>query len=168
MDFRDLLIDGFTRVSELVDGVVDGLSNEALTTCPGSHGNSITWLAWHIARGQDAQIADVAGHAEVWLRGGWADRFALPIDPADNGYGHTTAQMKSVTVDDPTLLTGYNDAVLEQTTAYLRGLTEEDLDRVVDANWDPPVTLGARLISILSDDLQHAGQAADVRGLVDG
>jgi hypothetical protein len=43
-------------------------------------------------------------------------------------------------------------------------LKDADLDRVVDDSWDPPVTLGVRLISVLSDDLQHAGQAALVRG----
>ena len=39
-------------------------------------------------------------------------------------------------------------------------------DRVVDRTWDPPVTLGVRLVSILDDDTQHAGQAAYVRGLL--
>ena len=38
-------------------------------------------------------------------------------------------------------------------------LTAKDLDRVVDKRWNPPVTLGVRLISIADDDIQHAGQA---------
>ena len=46
-------------------------------------------------------------------------------------------------------------------------LTDDDLDRIVDTSWDPPVTLGVRLISVLSDDLQHAGQAAFVRGVLE-
>jgi hypothetical protein len=37
---------------------------------------------------------------------------------------------------------------------------------VVDRRWTPPVTLGVRLVSVLCDDLQHAGQAAFVRGAV--
>ena len=40
-------------------------------------------------------------------------------------------------------------------------------DRVVDERWDPPVTLGVRLVSVISDDLQHVGQAAYLRGLAD-
>jgi hypothetical protein len=44
-------------------------------------------------------------------------------------------------------------------------VTDADLDRVVDTNWDPPVTLGVRLVSVISDGLQHAGQAAYVRGV---
>ena len=65
------------------------------------------------------------------------------------------------------LLVGYHDAVHEQTVAFLRGgLTDADLDRVVDERWDPPVTLGVRLASVVNDTLQHAGQAAFVRGIV--
>jgi hypothetical protein len=35
---------------------------------------------------------------------------------------------------------------------------------VVDEKWDPPVTLGVRLVSMASDALQHAGQAAFIKG----
>jgi hypothetical protein len=37
----------------------------------------------------------------------------------------------------------------------------------VDDYWDPPVTLGVRLVSIISDDLQHVGQAAFIRGVIE-
>jgi hypothetical protein len=37
---------------------------------------------------------------------------------------------------------------------------------VVDDSWDPPVTVSIRLVSILADDLQHAGQAAYARGVL--
>ncbi len=64
-------------------------------------------------------------------------------------------------------LLGYYDAVHDQTVRFVRGLTVGDLDRVVDERWDPPVTLGVRLVSVLADDLQHAGQAAFVRGVLE-
>ena len=64
-------------------------------------------------------------------------------------------------------LTAYYDAVHEQTIRYVRGLSDDDLDRVVDKAWDPPVTLAVRLVSVISDDLQHAGQAAYLRGLIE-
>ena len=51
-------------------------------------------------------------------------------------------------------------------SSYVQGLGEADLDRVVDLNWDPPVTLGVRLVSVINDDLQHGGQAAYVRGML--
>ena len=53
-----------------------------------------------------------------------------------------------------------------RTHGYLATLTAGDLDRIVDERWDPPVTLGVRLVSIVDDDIQHAGQAAYVRGLL--
>jgi hypothetical protein len=64
------------------------------------------------------------------------------------------------------LLIDYAGAVHDQTMDYLRGLSDDDLDQIVDTRWDPPVTLGVRLISVLSDDLQHVGQAALLRGLL--
>ena len=45
-------------------------------------------------------------------------------------------------------------------------VTDDDLDRVVDTRWTPPVTLGVRLVSVLDDDMQHVGQAAYVRGIL--
>ncbi len=108
------------------------------------------------------------GADQVWLAGGWADRFGLGLPRHDTGYGHTPAKVAAVRVGSPGLLTGYNDAVHERTLGALRSLTAKDLDEVVDEGWDPPVTLGVRLVSVLSDDLQHVGQAAYVRGLVLG
>ena len=54
-----------------------------------------------------------------------------------------------------------------QAVRYAQRLTDADLGRIVDERWDPPVTLGVRLISVISDGLQHAGQAAYVRGLAE-
>ncbi len=64
------------------------------------------------------------------------------------------------------ILIDYHDAVHAKTLRYVRKLVDADLARVVDDSYDPPVTLASRLISVLSDDLQHAGQAAFVRGLI--
>ena len=64
------------------------------------------------------------------------------------------------------VLLAYLGAVQERTTTMLEGLAADDLDRVVDRRWDPPVTLGVRLVSIADDCLQHVGQAAYVRGLL--
>ena len=66
----------------------------------------------------------------------------------------------------PDLLLGYFEAVHQRTLSYVRGLSDGDLTRVVDTSWDPPVTLAVRLVSVLSDDLQHAGQAAFLRGIL--
>ena len=53
-----------------------------------------------------------------------------------------------------------------QTVAQLAGLEPRDLDRIVDKSWDPPVSLGVRLVNVTAEDLQHAGQAAYIRGML--
>ncbi|MFF4407536.1 mycothiol transferase [Streptoverticillium reticulum] len=159
-----LLIDGFGRVREGVHGVLDGLAPEELTWRGEDGGaNSIGWLVWHLARVQDCQIADVAGLPEVWHAQGWQKDFALPYPADANGYGASSTEVGAFSAPAGKL-TGYYDAVHEQTVGYLRTLHEKDYARVVDDAWDPPVTLGVRLVSILDDDLQHVGQAAFVQG----
>jgi uncharacterized damage-inducible protein DinB len=167
MTTAELLADAFGRIREVVHQAVDNLSPDQLAMRPSGEANSIAWLIWHLTRVQDDHVADVAGTQQAWTAGGWAARFGLPFDPADTGYGHGDDDVAAVRVRSGELLTGYHDAVFEQTTRYVSGLADADLDRIVDKHWDPPVTLGARLVSVISDDLQHAGQAAYVRGLGD-
>ncbi|MCQ4206126.1 mycothiol transferase [Streptomyces longispororuber] len=166
MRSHEVLIEGYNRIQEEVHAVVDGLSADDLHVRPGDAANSVAWLIWHLTRVQDDHVADAAGLEQVWLAGGWAGRFDLPLSETDTGYGHTPKQVGQVRVASGELLTGYYDAVHEQTLGYLGDLKDADLDRVVDEGWDPPVTLGVRLVSVLSDDLQHVGQAAYARGLL--
>lgn len=166
MHAKDILIDGFSRIQEEVHAAVEGLTLDGLHHRPGTGANSVAWLVWHLTRVQDDHVAGAFGLDQVWLTQDWEKRFGLGLKPHDIGYGHTSAQVDQVRVDSADLLTGYYDAVHTQSLQALRGLAAEDLDRVVDERWDPPVTLGVRLVSVLSDDLQHAGQAAYVRGLV--
>jgi uncharacterized damage-inducible protein DinB len=163
---RDLLLYAYEQIQEHLRPAVEGLSPEQLAYRPSPDANSIAWLAWHLARIQDSHIAEVAGTEQVWTAEGWADRFDLPFDPTATGYGFTTEQVAQVRVESAGLLLAYAAAVHARTAGFLRGLTDNDLDRVVDENWDPPVTLGVRLVSVLDDDLQHVGQAAYVRGFL--
>lgn len=161
----DLLVDALDRVQETVHTAVEGLTRERLTGRVDDDANSIAWLVWHLTRIQDDHVAGVAGTGQVW-HGGWADRFALPLDRDDHGFGHTSAQVAAVDVDADLLL-GYHDAVHDRSVAYLRTVRDEDLSRVVDRSWDPPVTLAVRLVSVVNDCMQHAGQAAFVRGVLE-
>ncbi|HWL65427.1 MAG TPA: DUF664 domain-containing protein [Actinomycetota bacterium] len=165
MNVSDLLVDAFGRVHETVHGVVKDLRPEQLEFRASVDANTIAWLVWHLTRVQDDHVADVAGTEQVWTSAGWSDRFALPLDTSDTGYGHSSDQVAAVRVSSD-LLTGYHNAVHDQTLDYLRGLSESDLDRIVDERWDPPVTLGVRLVSVIEDDLQHVGQAAFIRGIL--
>lgn len=160
-----LLSDAFERVLETATGAVNGLTLEQLAHRPGPDANSIGWLVWHLARVQDDHVADVAGAEQVWTAQGFVDRFDLPFDVGATGFGQGAHEVARVRADAG-LLADYLRAVHEQTTSYVATLTPDDLDRVVDTRWDPPVTLGVRLVSVVSDDLQHAGQAAYLRGLL--
>ncbi|GAA3953152.1 DUF664 domain-containing protein [Actinomadura viridis] len=166
MTSAELLTDAFDRIRGVVHRAVDGLSADDLAHRIGGDANSIAWLVWHLTRIQDDHVADVAGVPQVWTSGGWVERFGLPLDPADTGYGHDDDQVAAVRVGSGELLTGYHDAVYQRTIDFVAPLADGDLGRVVDRAWDPPVTLGVRLVSVISDDLQHAGQANFIRGLL--
>jgi Protein of unknown function (DUF664) len=161
----DLLLDAFDRIHGVVHRAVDGLGVDDLTARIDPGGNSIAWLVWHLARIQDDHIAGVAGTEQAWTTDGWAERFGLPFHPAATGYGHDSDEVAAVRADAQTLL-GYFDAVHARTLDYVRDVGDADLERVIDTNWDPPVTLGVRLVSVVSDDLQHAGQASLIRGVL--
>lgn len=161
---RDLLRDAFSRLIEHVDEITEGLTEEVSAYRPTPEANSIAWLLWHSARVQDIQLADVAGVEQVWLRDGWVDRFGLDLPQGDMGYGHSPDDVAKVKAPAD-LLSGYYHAVHQLTCDYIDGVTADELARVVDTNWDPPVTASARLVSIIDDCAQHLGQAAYVRGI---
>lgn len=166
MTSADLLIDAFGRVRGVVNRVVRGLTPEQLAARVSDDSNSIAWLVWHLTRIQDDHIADVAGIEQVYTSAGWVERFDLPFDVRDTGYGHSSADVAAVRVMSGDVLTGYHRAAHDQTIAFLTTLAESDYDRIVDEFYDPPVTLGVRLISVVNDNMQHAGQAAFVRGVI--
>lgn len=160
----ELLVEAFGRIRAQVHSAVNDLGVEALTFRADPEANTIAWLVWHLTRVQDDHIADLMGEEQIWTAGGWVDRFSLPFDAAATGYGQSAADVAAVR-PEPELLEGYYDAVHTRTIDYLGTLTETDFARIVDTRWDPPVTLAVRMVSIISDDLQHAGQASYVRGL---
>jgi len=165
VDIAELLIETHGRVGGVLRRAVGGLDVDQLTWRADPQANTVAWLAWHAARGEDDQIADVAGTEQVWTAQGWSARFALPFDDSASGYGQTPQEVAQVRAPEELLL-GYYDAVATATRTFLTGLSGSDLDRIVDERWDPPVTLGVRLVSIIGDSLQHAGQASFVRGLL--
>jgi hypothetical protein len=167
MQVADVLIDAFGRIHEEVEGVLDGLDDETLGARLDPDANSIAWLVWHLTRIQDDHVAKAFGVDQVWMTEGWAERFALPFRVVDHGYGHTSDQVAALSGVSGALLSGYHEAVWERTVGLLRPVTTDDLDRIVDTRWTPAVTLGVRLVSVIADDLQHAGQAAFARGVLE-
>ena len=161
---RELLRDAFTRLIEHVDAVGDELSDDVALYRPTATANTIAWLLWHSARVQDAQLCDIAGIEQVWTREGWVDRFGLDLPRDDTGYGHSSDDVAKVAASAD-LLAGYHHAVHKVSLEYIASVSPEDLNRIVDNRWDPPVTASARLVSIVDDCAQHLGQAAYVLGI---
>jgi hypothetical protein len=165
MTTAELLADAFGRIRHAVHNVLDGLTREQLAHRVDRDANSIAWLVWHLTRVQDDHVADVAGVEQAWTSRGWVERFDLPFDVRAIGYGQRSEDVAAVQVAGD-LLRLYYDDVHKQTIRYVARLRDVDLERIVDERWDPPVSLGVRLVSVLDDDLEHVGQAAFVRGIV--
>jgi hypothetical protein len=166
MTSAELIADAFGRIHGAVHNAVEGLTADELAFRVDEEANSIAWLVWHLTRIQDDHLAGVGGAAQAWTSSDWSARFGLPFDVGDTGYGHTADEVGAVRADADLLL-GYHDAVYEATLDFVGRVTDSDLDRVVDVRFDPPVTLGVRLVSVIADDLEHAGQAAYVRGVIE-
>lgn len=160
----EVYLELYGRIPPLVRAAVEDLDAEALASPPWPGANPVGWLVWHQTRVQDHHVSELLGEPQRWVEGGWAPRFGLEPDPDDTGYGHSPAEVAAVRPESWQVLVDHHAEVQARTEAFLRGLTEADLDRVVDERWDPSVTLGVRLVSIADDALQHVGQAAYVRG----
>ncbi|MEP7202333.1 MAG: DUF664 domain-containing protein [Ilumatobacteraceae bacterium] len=167
MELHELLVELFDRIDEHIHEAVDGLDVEALVTPPIDQANPIGWLVWHLTRVQDDHIADILQEEQVWATDDWAARFGVAPDPSNTGFGHAWNDVMSIRPESAAALIDYYEAVAARTRQLLERTTPKDLDRIVDENWNPPVTMGVRLVSIADDNIQHGGQAAYVRGIFD-
>lgn len=166
MDQRDVLIELFGRVDGHVRTVLDGLTPADLTWRPATDANSIGWLVWHLSRVADHHVAELLDADQVWTLGSWAAGFGLEPDPQNTGYGHSPDEVAAVRPASIAALGGYFTRVAERTRDFLESVTPEGLDRIVDTRWNPPVTMGVRLVSIADDAIQHAGAAAYLKGIL--
>ncbi len=165
MNVSGLLIELYGRIPPLAGQAVADLDGERLSRAPAEGTNHIAWLIWHLTRVQDHHVAELVDGDQIWMSGRWAGRFGQEPDPSNTGYGHTAEEVATVRPEGPAALIDYLEAVQARTRTMLEGVTEADLDRIVDRRWDPPVTMGVRLISVADDCLQHVGQAIYLRGL---
>ena len=167
METKEVFKDAFSRIGEQVRATLSGLDSDQLAYRPHEDANSIAWLTWHLARVCDDHMSEIAGREQAWVSDGWAEKFGMEPDPHNQGTGHTSAQVAGIKPDGE-LLQGYADTVLARTDEYLDMVTPDELDRIIDRRWNPPVTVGVRTVSVINDITEHAGQAAYVRGLIEG
>ncbi len=161
-----MITDALDRARGVVHAAVKDLSLRELLAGPKPH---IAWLAWHMARVQDHNIAELSGHQQIWIADGWHGRFGMPPEPKDYASGHrqTPEQVDSFAAPDPQILLGYLDAVFERTKDFLSSLTSQDLERTLDEpRYQPLPTVAVRLVSIVADNMRHAGQIEYLRGFI--
>ena len=167
---RTMLVDALGRSRERLDRALDGVSAEQANARPvdglAPRIDSLTWLAWHTARAIDLQIAPLAGREPEWTAGGHSARFGLPLPDDTEDWRHTPEESAQVRVNDLNILRDYLDAVYAVAGDFLESLDPARLDEVIDEAWEPPVTLGVRLVSIIDDASQHSGQAVYARRLL--
>jgi hypothetical protein len=169
MEWHDMLQDGYGRIPEILERVVNGLSLEDLHWQPRPDANSIAWLVWHLTRVQDDHISDLMGEEQLWIKDGWHEKFGRPADKKDIGFGHAPEDVAAFRAPDAATLLDYHRAVSERSRNFFPSLSKTDLDRELNEPWFQPLpTVGVRIISVLGDNLEHAGQAAYVRGLRQG
>ena len=169
MDAKDVLCDALERIRSLTHRTLDGLTLDELHRQPSPETNSIAWLIWHLTRVQDTSLSGIMGIEQDWVTQGWHGRFDLPPDPKLDGFGDTPEQVAAFRAPSLQVLLDYHDHITARSKTYVGGLAPEDFDRELnEPRWQPLPTVGVRLVSVISDNLQHAGQAAYLRGLFQG
>jgi len=167
MNTREILQDAFERIRSGARSAVDGLSLDEIAKRPDDEANTIAWLVWHLARVQDHHVSDLAGRPQAWATGGWSDRFGTDPDPENTGFGHGPEDVAGIKPESIESLLAYQAAAHDLTLEYVVTIDEAELDRIVDRRWDPPVTAGVRLVSVINDAMQHVGQANYLKGLIE-
>ena len=167
MNTSELLADAARRPLDAATAVLDGIDDATLHTMPGGHGNSIAWLIWHAARQMDYQLSELTGVPQVW-GDGWAEKTGISRESSEFGFGDTDGDVAALRTSSAAELFHYFRSVVDALIAYMEGLSAADLDEIIDTRWDPPVSRGVRLVSIIDDAAVHLGQAAYARGLIAG
>ena len=168
MEGAELVADALGRINLILHRAMDGIPAETLNTQPAAEANSMSWLAWHLCRVQDRHISDLLELPQLWVADGWHTKFGMAKDEKETGTGHSPAQVEALQVDSADLPLGYADAVYERAKQYLATVKPADLDSAInEPQYDPLPTVGVRLVSIISDNIQHAGQVMYVRGLLE-
>ncbi len=163
----ELLTDSFDRIRSIVHLTTNDLTPDELTYRVDNEANSIAWLIWHLTRIQDDHLAEIMGREQLWNAEGWAGDYDLPFPMDATGYGHSSDEVAAVQGITAQQLVSYHDAVCDRTIDYVAELSDNELARIIDDSWDPPVTLAVRLISVIADGMQHIGQAAFIKGIIE-
>ena len=157
------------RTERDVLAVLDGLDHALLDRAVRPGTNSIGWLLWHLTRSHDRNVSELQNRQQLWLSDGWHERFGKAADPDETGYRHAPAQAASFRSPAANVIAGYHRAVVEMIDDYLQQAPDEDPNRIVTSpTLGDSATVHLRLVGVLVEGLQHVGQAALLRGMLQG
>jgi hypothetical protein len=169
MEVNEMLAGAYGGILRTLQYTLEGLTQEDMNWQPKPDCNSIGWLAWHPIRFQDIQISDFTGQEQLWIKDKWYEKWGRKPDPRETGGAMKPEDLAKFKSPDAKTVLAYVTAVSERTQQYFKTLKKEDLDKVMEkVPFKPPPTVGMMLSIILSDGLQHAGQASYVRGMLQG
>ena len=163
-----MVIDAYGRVGRILERALDGLTPDDLNWQPDPDSDSIGWLTWHLTRAQDVRLANLMGKEQLYISDEWYVKFNRSADPQDRGFGHSSEEVVSFKSPDVQILLGYYHAVLERTRNYIQSLSKAQLGEELNEARQSVPTVGMRIVDVLNDNLQHAGQVAYLRGLLKG
>ncbi len=154
----------------MVDSAMEGLDQETINRIPAEQCNSIAWILWHMSRVVDTFVnTRFQSRPQLWIAGGWHQRFGMGDDPDDRGVGWTMEQVASWSPPDLSVQLGYHQAVREAAAGYLSSATEADLAEVKVIPPAPePRTVANALGQMVWDAVAHGGQIAYLRGFYRG
>ena len=169
METKDIVIDALERIRGILHRTLAGLTPDEIQRQPTPDSNSIAWLTWHLTRVQDNGISGLFDQEQAWISQGWHAQFGMAPDPDNEGQGHTPEQVAAFRAPSIQTLLDYHDSVSTRSKNFVAGLTPAGFNRELnEPQYQPRPTVGVRLVSILSDNLQHAGQVAYLRGVWQG
>ena len=164
MTLNRFIEDAFQKEHEFLMDALSGLTPGEQAWRAGPDANSITWILWHMLRVEDMWFQFfIQRKSEIWERDGWNEKFGLPT--RDNGFGHTSEQVAAFPTLDLAELIGYGDAVRAETLDYLRGVTQEEFERV-PREQRPEMSVAAIFRQVIGEAYQHQGHIAYLKGLL--
>ena len=167
MSAGDISNAAYDRIGGVFQRALTGLTIEQLKAQPsGSESNPIGWLAWHLSRTQDKNYSELLGEEEAWTADGWCERFGQPADRG-SGNGDSLEQVRAFDPVDSDTLIAYFDAAREKSRRFLDALTDDDLEKPSAAGVARDETIKISIARVTGDLIQHTGQIAYIRGLVD-
>ena len=157
----------YDRIAGVLRRALTDMTVTQLTTqAAGPESNPIGWIAWHLTRTQDKNYSALLGREELWSKDGWYQKFGLPIE-SGTGNGDSLETVRSFDPINSDTLLAYFDATRALSREFLDSLDADDLNQPSPSGLPTTEVIKVSIARVTGDLIQHIGQIAYVRGLVD-